>query len=862
MDKIVHGLEPNKTYKVRYRAVYSDGRESAPTIAYEITTPDSPAPPKVNQELIEVDSESIPDGVVITWTEPAADPEKPAVSDYFIQITDDTNDWSKFEVATKETKVVLTDKDHSVFWGYFSPVIYIRVFSRSATKLFEELGPTEYREYSYSVETGLRAPDVFTATTPGAYRYNLAWSYIPDRPDLVTAYKIYEASLDGTSYGTLITTITDEADYDYSGGPLISLGGQTLRFAITALDASNNESEPRYSNTVRIGVIDVDFEAPPQRENINFSADTTSADVIVTWTNTGDAADEYLNSDLAGVTIRYALASDPTDYVWIDVPFTYSDNVTTARITGLISNTQYNFQLSTYDVLFNRTTYSTVDAVTTNKDTVPPPKPAPPQVAGGSGNEALIVRVSQYGREPDGTLPDGGTGTPLPPDTSYFQVWMLNSGQTTSPTGATNPNATLLGDMPAGFGGLQTQKIFYVSSIAAGTTRYFYTRAVDTSGNISEASTATQSTVLVYFGDAHVDRLSADKLKAGQIQADTTIDIGTTANRIRIDGVNGSIYSGGNAVTGLGSYGSADTGFFLDDNGTFSLKDRLTFNGTTLSIKGAIEAQSGSFTGNLGITGSLGAIYIGNAPTNGNPQTPANNSIVLRSDGIVARDGSQQTFLLSSNGSLELRGSILAGNAVFNQPVTSNPTGITSRVYYSDSNPNPITISGLPTIEIRKTGSGSDTTGYLSFYKPFGSTQGISFFAQSGETGEGASDTAVMRGELVHNSADYSGGEFILGAYGTAGGNTPGRIRIRAIDSSTGGLGSIRLSANIIYLSKEKDLALDNDLTGTGAAILGINTNNGRVGIYANEIAASARIETSTPTNPSSYPNGAIIAVV
>lgn len=866
MDKFIFELKPNTTYKVRYIGVLSDGTETAPSISYSITTPDSPTPPKVDQSLIEVDSESIPDGVVITWPIPAEDSSKPEVSDYFVQITDSLDDWQKFEVATTENKVVLTDKDHSVFWGYFAPVIYIRVFSRSSAKLFEDLDPEEYREYSYSLETELRAPDVFTASAPNAYKYNLAWAYIPERPDVVTAYKIYEASLDGSSYGDLIATITDETDYDYSSPALIALGGQTLRFAITALDEENNESEPTYSNLIRIGLIDVDFQAPPQRENINFSADPSSADVIVTWTNTGDAGDEYLNSDLAGVTVRYAAASDPEDYTWIDIPFSYSDNLTTAKVIGLIPNTQYNFQLSTYDVLFNRTAYSVVDPVTTNKDTIPPPKPAPPQVAGGSGTEALIVRVSQYGREPDGSLPDGGTGTPLPPDTSYFQVWMLDAEQTTSPTNSTNPNATLLGDMPAGFGGLETEKIFYVSSIAAGTTRYFYTRAVDTSGNISEASTATQSTTLVYFGDAHVDRLSADKLKAGQIQSDTTIDIGTTANRIRIDGINGSIYSGGNAITGVGSYGSTDTGFFLDDSGTFSLKDRLTFNGTTLSVKGTIEAQSGSFTGNVGITGSLGAIYIGNAPTNGNPQTPANSSIVLRSDGITAKDSNgTPTFLLTTSGNLELTGSILAGNAVFNQEIKSTPLEISTRRYFPPTSTRGVgvSITGLPNVEIVRVGTGTND-GYLSFYRQYRQKQGISFFARSSAT----SDIAEMRALLEHDSfsddIDTSGGILRLISYGTSTGNTPGRIRIesyKGVVKEGGGQedGEIYLVGNKIYLYSEKTIPMTAEISNS--SVLGINSA-GRIGLYDGNIPATASIVTATPTNASLYTNGALIAVV
>ena len=61
MDKIVHGLEPNKSYKIRYRAVYNDDRKSAPTIAYTVTTPGAPTPPEVDQDTITVDSQSFKD---------------------------------------------------------------------------------------------------------------------------------------------------------------------------------------------------------------------------------------------------------------------------------------------------------------------------------------------------------------------------------------------------------------------------------------------------------------------------------------------------------------------------------------------------------------------------------------------------------------------------------------------------------------------------------------------------------------------------------------------------------------------------------------------------------------------------------
>ena len=82
---------------------------------------------------------------------------------------------------------------------------------------------------------------------------------------------------------------------------------------------------------------------------------------------------------------------------------------------------------------------------------------------------------------------------------------------------------------------------------------------------------------------------------------------------------------------GAGNFANTDTGFYVDNTGNFSLKDKLTWNGTTLTINGngtfsgALSAASGTFTGALeGGTISIGSgnsifkadtngIYLGNA---------------------------------------------------------------------------------------------------------------------------------------------------------------------------------------------------------------------------------------------------------
>jgi len=63
--------------------------------------------------------------------------------------------------------------------------------------------------------------------------------------------------------------------------------------------------------------------------------------------------------------------------------------------------------------------------------------------------------------------------------------------------------------------------------------------------------------------------------------------------------------SGSELYQGAGNFNNADTGFYLGSNGKFSLKDKLSWNGTTLTINGngtfsgALSAASGDFTGEI-----------------------------------------------------------------------------------------------------------------------------------------------------------------------------------------------------------------------------------------------------------------------
>jgi hypothetical protein len=53
---------------------------------------------------------------------------------------------------------------------------------------------------------------------------------------------------------------------------------------------------------------------------------------------------------------------------------------------------------------------------------------------------------------------------------------------------------------------------------------------------------------------------------------------------------------------GTGTFNNTNTAFYLDNAGQFSLKDKLSWDGTTLTISGAVTSTSGTIGGfSLGV---------------------------------------------------------------------------------------------------------------------------------------------------------------------------------------------------------------------------------------------------------------------
>ena len=619
------GLAPGATYVVEVQSVPKKGKPSEWSRPIKFNTKSKDVPPPAITDL-EVSFDGA--GFTATWDGSAALAEKDFA--YFkINLTSpDFPSITKTYASQSESFSLDYDSMLFAFGGIANPIT-IEVISVDRTG----------NESAGVSATGGNAPPAaptnvtVVAETMG---YQVSWDTPPETD--YSYSKIYESS-------TVSGTYTSVDNVTATPSSIKVVGYDTRFIKVSHVDTFGGESALAPSvgiSVTPINPVTVDTTPPDQRTSISYTAGV--GQVAVSWANPTDPAN---NSDVAGVTIRYARISSPSNYTWVDVPFTFAAPVTSATIIGLLPLSGYNFSISTYDKTQNRTAYSTSTQVTTLADTTPPPRPVAPTVsAGAAAGGPMMVRVTQSAIE-------HGTTTPLPLDTYYFRVFMLNSGFSTAPSpgNATNPNSTEVGLLFAAFNGGDAQEKFFVP-LLEGEQRYFYTRAVDTSGNVSDASLADQSDVMVVFNNAYISDLSADKITAGRINANEYIQVGTSTEQITIKSTStlGQIYSG------VGTYNNSNTGIYIDTTGQFSLKNRLAFDGTNLSLQGSITATGGSFTGNVQLNG--GSLYAGSSPSSG-------ARLIMNQNGLTAYNSSNaSTFTIdAATGSISLSGYLQVGGA-------------------------------------------------------------------------------------------------------------------------------------------------------------------------------------------------------
>lgn len=139
-----------------------------------------------------------------------------------------------------------------------------------------------------------------------------------------------------------------------------------------------------------------------------------------------------------------------------------------------------------------------------------------------------------------------------------------------------------------------------------------------------------------------------------QIAGWTIASTKLSKNNINLDSGNSKIY------IGAGTYNNSNTAFYADNDGKFSLKDKLTFDGTDLTVVGDITANSGYFNGDIdavNINADSGSIA--NFIIETNSIHDVSNNLILKSDGRIT--GSYAQLLGGEIGGWDLSTTGLAG---------------------------------------------------------------------------------------------------------------------------------------------------------------------------------------------------------
>ena len=123
----------------------------------------------------------------------------------------------------------------------------------------------------------------------------------------------------------------------------------------------------------------------------------------------------------------------------------------------------------------------------------------------------------------------------------------------------------------------------------------------------------------------------ADRFQVNTASGGNKQIFSATATAVKLGDVLTVDLSAKKVFIGVGSYANSNTAFYVDDSANFSLGDKLSWNGTVLTILGAITATVGAIGGwSLGVT------------------TISSNDAVLSSTGYLALGTSNNIVYLSA----------------------------------------------------------------------------------------------------------------------------------------------------------------------------------------------------------------------
>ncbi len=202
---------------------------------------------------------------------------------------------------------------------------------------------------------------------------------------------------------------------------------------------------------------------------------------------------------------------------------------------------------------------------------------------------------------------------------------------------------------------------------------------------------------------------------------------GIIANTGSIGGIN---MASSKLFTGTGTFNNSNTGFYLDSSSQFSLKDKLSWNGSTLTISGVVNIESGTgFATPASVTASLNA---------------ATSSLSSSLNTTITGVSSSLSSSLSSASS-SLASSITSTSSSLNTRITGVSSSIISTIVTNADNkiikPNN-TPAGGPGLFL--------SSNYLGYYN---SPDWNAYISSSGE---------FLFKKDANNQISFGGGSFIL----------------------------------------------------------------------------------------------------
>jgi len=339
------------------------------------------------------------------------------------------------------------------------------------------------------------------------------------------------------------------------------------------------------------------------------------------------------------------------------------------QVKGLVPGKSYDVQIRAKDGA-SYSDWSNKFTFTALADTTAPSTPWPPTIL-ISGNPSDYLNTLTTRVKINGGI-STSSSTPIETDTSYFEVYAASVNSITS--------ASKVGDVRyARVDGVNSEATLTVpvsgtASIVAPanvlTSLYFFTRAVDRSGNKSDFSDGVLPQTTTYFANAYISDLSADKIVTGTLQANQQISVGNTTPIVIKANQSSPL---GQLYSGTGASANANTPFYLDTAGNFTLSDTVKFTSAGASIAGWTVTASSLYSG-------TGTSYVALA-NSGLYSFWAGGSVAATAPFSITNTGSLVANAASIQGSIVASAGNIGGYSISSTQLSSSYPNVTPELY-------------------------------------------------------------------------------------------------------------------------------------------------------------------------------------